>query len=550
MKYLFSAAIILVLSMAIFFFSLSYETPARASGGGIPGNFIFAQDTPDDYVEEVYGNLTGELGANFFTTTHWDPAFTATGDGGANQGDSLTLTWSIIPDGTSMSRQFFDDTGCSSSLIANLDAIYGAGNWQNEIANVFDDWASKTGNIYVQVTDDGAPWPTSPGILGLRGDIRIGGCTVDGNGGILAFNVFPDSGGDMKIDSTDSWYTTASLTTAFHNVISHEHGHGVGVLHVCPVNQTKLMEPFVTTAFKGLQHDDIRAIQRHYGDRNELIGGDNDISSRATDLGTLTNDVAINVQGLSIDDNEDTDWFGFNAGVGAKVDVTLTPIGFTYPNGPQNSNGSCTSGKPDTNSLTIHNLGFEIIDSNGTTVLATGNASPAGVAEVLNTISLGAAGTKYIRVFGDTTDGIQLYDLQVMTRGPVLTASIDADPDPILATAAMITYTLTIQNIGGSPATNVVITNTIPASTTLNTVSDGGIESPPGMIVWPAVPEININSSITRTFRVTVTNVITNGDQLVNVVSASSGEGATIQNQVITEFVGMKTIYLPIVIKN
>lgn len=563
MKSLFSTLIILVIAVAIFSLRPSHDTPAIASGGGIPHNFIFAPGTSGDYMEEVYKNASGGIGPGYFLGDHWDPndffSPTATGDGGANQGDSLTLTWSIIPDGTNMPAQGTQDTTCVSSLIADFDAIYGAGNWQNEIRNVFTDWSSKTGNVYIEVADDGAAWPTSPGVLGARGDIRIGGCTIDGDSGILAFNFFPNNG-DMKVDSQDIFYQPGNLTTTFHNVISHEHGHGVAVAHVCPTNKTKLMEPIVTAAFIGLQHDDIRAIQRHHGDRNELIGANNDVSGRATDLGTPTNDVAVNVGGISIDDNGDTDWFKFNVGgAGAKVDVSVTPIGSTYFNDAQgipNSPGHDFAGCPDppvnqTNSLAVHNLNFEIIDSNGTTVLATGNASPAGVAEALSTVSLGTAGTKYVRVFGDTTDDIQLYDLQVTVRGPILSASITPDPNPILATTTMVTYSLTIQNSGGLAATNVVISNTIPVSTSYipGSASDGGSEASPGVIVWPTTT-INIASSIIRTFKVTVTSPITDRDQLINTVSASSAEGAAIQNQAITEVVGEKTIYLPIIFKN
>ena len=106
-------------------------------------------------------------------------------------------------------------------------------------------------------------------MLGQRGDIRIGGCVIDGNFGILGYNFFP-SNGDMKLESMDAFFQLTPLNAGFHNVFSHEHGHGAGLEHVCPVNASKLMEPFVTTSFIGLQHDDFRAAQRHYGDVNEV----------------------------------------------------------------------------------------------------------------------------------------------------------------------------------------------------------------------------------------------------------------------------------------
>lgn len=663
---------LLLLLAIILFLGIAPQPPANAGGGG-PFNLVFAPTTPDNYVEEVYQELQNNLGPFFNLDNHWNPASTATGDGGASQGDSLTLTWSIIPDGTFMPAQFSQDTSCNSTLIADMNATYGPGNWENEIANIFADWASKTGNEYVrELNDDGAAWPNSPGSLGVRGDIRIGGCTIDGNSQILAYNFFP-SNGDMKLDSKDSFFGSAAgqLTTGFHNVVSHEHGHGAGLLHVCPVNETKLMEPFLTTSFKGLQHDDIRAAQRNYGDPNERIGASNDSAAAATPLGTPLNNVAVTVQQVSIDDDQDEDWYQINVSGGSKIDLSVTPVGFTYPDWDQVS-GVCETSGPTVNSATIHNLNVEILDSNGTTVLTTGNSSPAGSAETLADASLGGAGTKYIRIFGSGTDNIQLYDLQFTVKtglsitktaapnpvvtgqpltytitltntssdthtnlvitdavpanttyipgsasdggsqsggiitwptvaslgpntalsrtfvvtvaaglangstltntahvsasniadpqlsnpaattvlAPVLELTITPTPFPILATTTLITYNLTLNNSGDAAATDVVITNTLPASTTYvaGSASDGGSQTAPGVIVWPAT-SIPAGAQIDRSFRVNVTQPITDGDQLVNVVSASSAQGAHIENMALAQTVGLKLVHLPILLK-
>lgn len=212
-------------------------------------------------------------------SAHWAPAATALNNGGGAQGDSLELTWSVIPDGTAMPAQGGFDTTCNSDLIATFDAAYGAGVWQAEMQNVWDDWTGKVGNVYTPAValdgngtpiDDGAAWPTSPGVAGVRGDIRIGGCAIDGNFNVLAFNFFP-SNGDMKIESTDSFYASNPISPHFHNVFSHEHGHGAGLSHVCPTDGTKLMEPLINTGFTGLQLDDLLGVQRGYGDRFEVI---------------------------------------------------------------------------------------------------------------------------------------------------------------------------------------------------------------------------------------------------------------------------------------
>lgn len=661
--------------------SLSTAPPARADGGVGPLNFIFSEDTTDDYLEESYSKLDSQLAPFFELDKHWNPNLTATNDGLSSAlGEALTLTWSIIPDGTTMPGYAGEPT-CASNLISAFNAVYGAGNWEAEIANVFADWSSKTGNRYVRVSDDGASWPNSPGsnTAGqIRGDVRIGGCYIDGSpsgGSILAYNFFPNTG-DMKIDTADSYFTNpGNLTTGFHNVISHEHGHGAGIEHVCPVNKTKLMEPFLTTSFIGLQHDDIRAVQRLYGDANEIIATSNDSPATATDLGTPATNSPITMPQISIDDNSDEDWFQFNLTEAKKVDINLTPVGFSYLSGPQNTNGSCSPGTP-ANSLAVHNLGFQIIDADMTTVLATVNANSAGAAESISDFLLETSGTKYIRVFGDATDDIQLYNLEItlksavaltlvksaapnpvpvgqpltytlritstgantatnviitdtvpanttlnpgslsgnvsysgvgpgsvitwatnsnlaknqflertfvvtadnglpngativntghvsasnLTTGqnhtnittvaaPVLTTTVTSNPAVIQSNTSLITFTITLQNIGSATATNTVLTNTYPSSTTYvtNSASHGGTESG-GIITWPGITLV-AGAAITRTFQVAVSAPITDGDQLVNIISANSEQGVQIQNAAYPKIVGLKRYYFPLIFK-
>ena len=63
------------------------------------------------------------------------------------------------------------------------------------------------------------------GILNSRGDLRIGGTSIDGTSGTLAYNYFPDSG-DMVLDTDDmSFYSNPfNNFRAMRNVIMHEHG--------------------------------------------------------------------------------------------------------------------------------------------------------------------------------------------------------------------------------------------------------------------------------------------------------------------------------------
>jgi hypothetical protein len=337
---------------------------------------------------------------------------TATDGGGLAQGQRTTLTWSYIPDGTAIPPQLQGESSNPSSLFAWLNGIYGNFNaWHPLFVQVFERWSELTGITYVyQPTDDGATMFSAGGQLGVRGDIRVGAHLIDGNSNVLAYNFFPNTG-DMVLDANDSFFNnTGSGSLRMRNVLAHEHGHGLGMDHVCPVNQSKLMEPFVSTLFDGPQHDDILAGQRGYGD---LFEKDlNDVSATASPLGTLA--TPITLEPVSIDDNGDIDWYSFSVTGATNVTAQVTPIGFTYLEGPQNANGSCTAGT-NFNSLVLHDLAVSLVGTNGSTVLASANSTGVGEAESVSW-ELPSAGTYYVRVNGSATDNVQLYQL-VVTAG-------------------------------------------------------------------------------------------------------------------------------------
>ncbi len=335
---------------------------------------------------------------------------TATNGGGLGQGDPTTLTWSVAPDGTLIPSGIGEPSG-NSGLIAFLDSIYGSmAVWLPIIQGVFDSWGERNGVTYVyEPNDDGAVFFSNPGQIGVRGDLRIGGKPIDGNSGVLAYNYFPNNG-DMVIDSPDSFYNnTSSNSLGLRNVLAHEHGHGLGIFHVCPVNQTKLMEPFVSFAFDGPQHDDVLAANRHYGDRYEH----DDASGTAAGLGALGSGTTLD--NVSVDDNSDIDFYGFDITSSTSIDVTVTPIGFTYLQGPQLGTGACSAGT-SFNSEIIQDLSLAVIDSDGSTVLASADVNPAGMPEILGGVSLpSGAGTYFVEVDGDATNNVQLYQLDVVS---------------------------------------------------------------------------------------------------------------------------------------
>ncbi len=404
--------------------SLERREMLAADSAGV----AFAAGTPQDYMDSVIGQYLAGTGADSsgegsgginLQGSRW---VNPTGGLSPNIGDPSTVSWSIVPDGTIDSAN-----GVGTNLIAFMDSIYGGGTgpveqrpWFGLFERAYDSWSEVSGLTFVyEANDDGAPMGgTNRGVDGVRGDVRIGGRAIDGNFGVLAFNYYPNNSGnggfdgDMIIDTNDVFYFNSAdgptgENRALHNVLMHEAGHGIGLGHVIPVNQTKLMEPNVTTAFYGAQHDDILGAQQLYGDVNE---NDDDLAS-AQDLGELSNGLTA-LDEVSIDKAGDDDWYEFSVASAGDVSITITPQGERYDVGPQGG----AAAPVDT--LLNLDLSFELVASDGTP-LAVVNAGGLGAPEALLDFTLPSAGTYYVKVIGagDATAEPQLYSMELRASG-------------------------------------------------------------------------------------------------------------------------------------
>jgi hypothetical protein len=402
--------------MSLLMLSMSAWAIGTASAQGEPEKPIicFASGTPPDYVAAIksrYAHPETSLAKSYgFETFRFGGRWSATAINGTGlaQGDPIVLTWSYVPDGASISGGAGERTS-ASALYARLNGIYGNfSTWHALFKRVFQRWSKLTGITYVyEPNDDGAAFPSSPGVRGVRGDIRIGGHPIDGNYGILAYNYYPDWG-DMVIDTGDNFFTdTSNNSLAFRNVIAHEHGHGLGLSHTCPVNQNKLMEPFISRNFDGPQFDDILGAQEGYGDRY----AGNDTVETATLLGLLAAGAIVSKNVLSI--TGDADFFSFDVGAHKTVTIRVAPPAITpYLEGAQNADGSCSSGTLY-DPTTVADLRLKLLGSDGTTVLAATNAHGVGAGETLSDIPLPAAGTYFIRISAGGLQNIQAYKLHI-----------------------------------------------------------------------------------------------------------------------------------------
>jgi uncharacterized repeat protein (TIGR01451 family) len=115
---------------------------------------------------------------------------------------------------------------------------------------------------------------------------------------------------------------------------------------------------------------------------------------------------------------------------------------------------------------------------------------------------------------------------------PVLTISKTDGPDPVLA-GANLTYTLNWSNTGNMDATSLVVTDTVPASTTFVSATGGGTESG-GVVTWTAA-SLAAGASGSAQMVVRVTSPLANGTVLTNsAYSADCAETAPVAGAAVT----------------
>ncbi len=390
--------------------------------------------------ENLYGGGgdNGGWNDNYNTTTRWSP--------GA-QGSPYTVSWSFAPDGINIPGGV-GEPAAANVLFAKMDARFARATWIGYFQNCFDRWHAVSGISYVHVTaagvdwDDGSAWGTS-GNDTTRGDVRIGAHNIDGFNGVLAYNQFPQNG-DMVLDSGDmagtgNFYSTSNSARFLRNVVQHEHGHGIGLLHVCPAIGAKLMEPFISVSYDGVRHDDIRGSERHYGDVNEpddtaatsgtrITIGTVSVGSNVT-LGTvpppLTGTSPTNSSILSIDANGEQDFHKFSVGATPiLVNVTVAPQGLSYASYTQDS--ACSTTTVNIDSKSQANLAVQVIDKNTTTVLAEASAAALGANEAVSSVLISPAGDFYIRVYEtDAPTQSQLYTINITGAAAASLAATD-----------------------------------------------------------------------------------------------------------------------------
>lgn len=398
-----------------------------------PAAACYAPDTDPAIISQTEMFLGRTWGSRFYAGTGWN---------GSSVNTPVTITWSLVPDGLSIGSGVGEPVA-ASELFSRMDAQFvslgGRATWIAKINAAFNRWAALTGVRYVRVTngtndwDDGAAWGSD--VSATRGMVRISMKNIDGANNILAYNQFPGAGGggDMVLDRSEGWNDSFIDYRWLRNIVGHEHGHGLGLAHVCPLTNSKLMEPIATTAFDGPQQDDMRGVQYLYGDLYEPNG----TSATATNLGALNNGATITVGNVplpnitnsattSIANTLDSDWYEFSLASNRVVTITATPIGSTYDDSPQNANGSCASGN-NINSLALGNLSIQLWSETGPTQLVSMNSTAAGSAETISQYLLSPPGNYQVKVNCSALPAgeSQLYKLSIVSNSNISFSASD-----------------------------------------------------------------------------------------------------------------------------
>jgi serralysin len=368
----------------------------------------------------------------------WRP-WSATASGNPNQ-----VTWGFADDGSSIPA-----TG-TSTLISFFDGVYGVTvpgleiierPWFSLFEDSFDRWSQLSGITFVyEGADDGAVVQNSPGVLGVRADIRLAGKFIDGPSGALASTWLPNTG-DIVLDTSDVGFFSTVLTDnpKARNTLKHEIGHSLGLMHIASSDAKLLMEQNTSSWYDGPQLDDIRGIQSLYGDFNEKStdGLGNGVAARATPLGALVSGSPLSIGSdavgdqvvlptetnfVSITNSADVDFYSFSIAAPGLLNISLAPRGGVF------SHGFATGQESILNANSQNDLSLAVFGPNGATILNSSNQVAAGGIEALLGVPLATAGTYFVRVAG-ASDATQLYELDLVMGQPLTGVAGDFNSD-------------------------------------------------------------------------------------------------------------------------
>ena len=246
-------------------------------------DLCFTPDTPDAYVAaktQMYARsadplfqdsvLQDDSSGVFYkaqTLTRWSQ--TATDGSGLGMGDATVLTWSYVPDGTMIQSHARRGSLWQQPAILAEQPVPAAASRPGTSSSSRSSIAGLRSVASATSTSPTMTARPSPAHRASSEFVEMCASEPIASTATAASSATTSTPapGEMVIDSTDGWLENQELDSLrLRNLVAHEHGHGLGLGHVCPVDRTKLMEPYATTEIDGPQMDEILGVQRLYGD--------------------------------------------------------------------------------------------------------------------------------------------------------------------------------------------------------------------------------------------------------------------------------------------
>ncbi len=186
-----------------------------------------------------------------------------------------TITWSLMPDGTTIDPSFTDPNFSGTSQLTSIMNGLGTSAALATIERAFDRWSSVANIYFEQVSDSGEPFAGINAQPPHTGQIRIGAFAITGGVGGVGYAPPPNGGsleGDVLLNLNNTFFfdpgeegDPIQIFNDFESLILHEIGHTLGLAHSDECAVMSVDFNCFQYVNRELDADDIAGIQFLYG---------------------------------------------------------------------------------------------------------------------------------------------------------------------------------------------------------------------------------------------------------------------------------------------
>jgi hypothetical protein len=216
-----------------------------------------------------------------------------------------TISWSIMPDGTTIDPSFTDPNFSGTSSLVSIMNGLGYAQALAAIERSFDRWEAVANIYFEQVADSGAPFNGAGAYPPDTGLIRLGAFAIANfSGGAVGYaphpNGFTSLEGDILLNTNNTFFfddgdegDPIDVFNDFESLVMHEIGHAIGIDHADNGVQSVMSVDFNIYQYvnRELDVDDFAAAQFLYGpalasdfNKNHLVDA-GDLSAWETGYG-------------------------------------------------------------------------------------------------------------------------------------------------------------------------------------------------------------------------------------------------------------------------